>query len=63
VAYTPQGDVIRLDSSKLGNALAGVWFNPRTGERINVKAQGSGNSNTYAPPTQEDWLLILQSQP
>lgn len=54
VAYTPAGETIELD---VGFSQA-RWYDPRRGQWQTAKASG----NTFVPPDDNDWVLLLRSQ-
>ena len=52
----PRGREFTLNIATLQDGLTAQWFNPRTGERLDV---GSSISNRLTTPDDKDWVLIL----
>lgn len=63
VVYLPEGGSLELKKDQLPANFAASWFNPRSGEQSNVVAVVSDASIQFAPPGEEDWLLVLESDP
>ncbi len=54
VFYTPHGDAIELILARVAPSQRAVWFDPRTGKRVEGVA-----SAAMTPPSAEDWVLLL----
>jgi hypothetical protein len=61
VAYLPGNESIELDVAGFSGPLRGRWFDPVRGEYTPMAA-GIENRGTqrFAPPTKQDWVLLLQ---
>jgi len=67
LVYVPYADIApTLDLTPLKDSeIAGVWYNPRTGERLNPFPVKRGSSENFCPPSRFsalDWVLILQTK-
>jgi hypothetical protein len=59
--YSPDGEPFDADvASPLGAATHLSWYDPRTGESIDL-GTASPASQTYEPPTAEDWVLVADA--
>lgn len=56
VIYLPIGGSVTVNAASLRPALAAIWFNPRTAERIPATA----NQDTFDAPDKGDWLLFFE---
>jgi len=59
VIYTPEGQGLNLNLSRLQRPLEIVWVSPRTGEKIRAGNVSTAHAN-LRPPESGDWLLILK---
>jgi hypothetical protein len=50
--------VVKLDSVS-GNFSA-TWFDPRSGQVQNAPNLNGGSNTPLAPPTNQDWVLVLK---
>ena len=57
IAYVRGGRQLDLAPTRLRATREGIWFDPRTGQRRPVEAT---TLDAFAPPSNEDWVLILQ---
>jgi len=60
VIYTPEGQGLHLNLSRLQRPLEVVWVNPHTGEKMKAGNISADRAN-LRPPESGDWLLILKS--
>ena len=59
--YSPDGEPFDADvASPLGLNTRVSWYDPRTGESIDLGMAGEA-SQTYNPPTAEDWVLVADA--
>ncbi len=67
VAYTPYGDPLTVETSKVPEHADYHWFNPRTGDRIPFAPEISGSTTIFDPPFApargNDWVLLIQEIP
>jgi hypothetical protein len=49
--------------SGLSGAYSGFWFDPRTGQRSSIGTLAGGSDHVLAPPSQDDWILLLTKGP
>jgi hypothetical protein len=59
--YIPIAMNFTLDLSQFPSNLTGIWFDPRNGiisDKFNVK---NNKRQTFKPPKNEDWVLILKA--
>jgi hypothetical protein len=60
IAYMPSRRTITVDLAKLnGNQAQGWWFNPRDGKATSIGALPTGASKEFTPPSDGDWVLVL----
>ncbi|WP_246001470.1 glycoside hydrolase family 140 protein [Mucilaginibacter gracilis] len=64
--YTYNGREMLINGDKLlGQKLRAAWFNPRTGETINIGVFSKQTSMHFKPPGEKrngnDWVLVLDS--
>ena len=58
--YLPRGKEVRVAVERLGSALKAAWYDPRTG--VPQPFGVVSGTPVLQPPTDEDWLLILEAQ-
>jgi Protein of unknown function (DUF4038)/Putative collagen-binding domain of a collagenase len=64
LAYLPSLRTFTVDLSQLaGSQFRCSWFNPRNGEWILGEAVSSTGKADFAPPTEGDWVFLLEEQP
>jgi hypothetical protein len=68
IAYMPTIRTITVDMSKLSGSTAARWYDPTTGEYIDVSSSPFANTGTwrFAPPGKNrdgngDWVLVLEA--
>lgn len=61
VAYTPAGCELALDARQVPTGCAASWFNPRTGERIQL-GRVDGEELRAETPDDQDWVLVVRRQ-
>lgn len=62
--YTPTGEALRIDLSKLRGPVAAAWYDPRTGESHPIGRSEPSHRQVFVPPTQgdqADWVLVLDA--
>jgi len=60
IAYMPTARTITVDLSRIsGNAAQAWWFNPRTGKTDSIGKRPGGSRQTFTPPSEGDWVLVL----
>jgi len=63
VAYLPGNEAIEVDVSGLAGPLAARWFDPVRGAYTDIPGSvGEATARRFEPPSQGDWVLILQRQ-
>ena len=63
LVYIPSGQATTIDCSRLsGENLVASWFDPRNGELQEFETFAREESKTFAPPTNEDWVLVLDAR-
>ncbi|WP_071596818.1 apiosidase-like domain-containing protein [Neolewinella persica] len=64
VAYTPYGDVLRLNAGRIPPRFVASWFDPRTGESFGFTPKKEGDVLVFDPPFDaergNDWVLVIQ---
>jgi hypothetical protein len=61
MVYSPDGQPFDVDiASSIGPSTRMSWYNPRTGESIDLGMVGAA-SQEYEPPTAEDWVLVADA--
>ena len=61
--YIPSGHNIEIDCSRLsGKNLVASWFDPRNGETKAFETFAREGSKMFAPPNDDDWVLVLDAQ-
>lgn len=64
LSYLPSRRPLTLDLSKLsGERIAASWFNPRTGESNRIGEFADKKHQTFEPPSDRDWVLVLANSP
>lgn len=56
VAYLAAGGTVQLDLAGFDAAAPAYWFDPRTGKKVEAKADEAGR---FAAPDEQDWLLVV----
>jgi hypothetical protein len=61
VAYLPNNEAIEIDVSVFPASLRGRWFDPVSGHSISIddRIENKGICRLI-PPTEGDWVLLLQ---
>jgi Protein of unknown function (DUF4038)/Putative collagen-binding domain of a collagenase len=61
MVYSPDGQPFDADiASPIGDSTRMSWYDPRTGESIDLGMVAEA-SQTYNPPTAEDWVLVADA--
>ena len=64
VAYLPEPGPLTIDLSKLkGPHLTARWYNPRSGEFTEAGNFPNQGVQKFYSPLQEDWVLVIRSEP
>ncbi len=62
MVYMPNGRRLGVDLSQMaGPLVVATWFDPRDGARSPAGLWRVDREATLTPPSQEDWLLVLES--
>lgn len=62
VAYTAAGRPVALDLSGMtGSQVQPSWYDPRTGESTELDPVGTNSGAEFAPPDNEDWVLVVDA--
>lgn len=60
IAYIPNGTARTVNVGLLPGANAKPWwFNPRTGVVTGLTVVAASGTQTFTPPTSEDWVLVV----
>lgn len=60
LSYLPSKRALTIDLTKLsGGRVAASWFNPRTGETSRIAEFTEKKVQTFEPPADGDWVLVL----
>jgi hypothetical protein len=60
LSYLPSKRILTIDLTKLsGERVAASWFNPRTGESNRIGEFANKKHQTFEPPGDGDWVLVL----
>jgi len=66
MVYTAAGKRFTLNTANIKSTqLKGFWFNPRNGEKIEIKSSPGNGWNTFTPPSSgygQDWILKIEKQ-
>jgi hypothetical protein len=64
LSYLPSKRTLTVDLTKLsGERVAASWFNPRTGESNRIAEFADKRHQTFEPPGDGDWVLVLANSP
>ena len=55
LVYTPAGQGFSVDTSVVSGDPTAYWFDPRSGDFDEIDV-----TEDYTPPTDEDWLLLVE---
>jgi hypothetical protein len=58
IAYFPTSSTVTVDTSLLGEAVSGWWYNPSNGNSCALEAAQS-TQPSFTPPYDGDWVLIV----
>lgn len=62
IIYFPNAKTVTVNMAQIsGSAVKVWWFNPRDGSSLAGGTQPNTGSQNFAPPTNEDWLLVLDN--
>jgi hypothetical protein len=60
MAYIPTQRTVTVHVAQVSGASANVWwFNPRTGLATAAGVYPTAGPQTFMPPDQNDWVLVL----
>jgi hypothetical protein len=60
ISYIPTQRVVTMDMTKISDAQAKAWwFDPRTGTSTLIGTFGTTGSQSFTPPDQNDWVLVI----
>ncbi len=60
IVYTTAARTITVDLAKMPAGSADAWwFNPRTGAATKIRTFATGAPQTFTPPGEGDWALVL----
>jgi hypothetical protein len=62
VCYLPGGGAVDLDLASNTNDFDAFWFNPRTGESVDIGVVSGGTTLSFDSPDALDWTLLLQQR-
>ena len=63
LVYSLYGGEFELDLGSIAGSFSGTWFDPATGEAIDLKERIPGNArNRLSAPDNTDWLLLLERE-
>jgi len=66
IAYTPYGDTLELQRSKLATIYTAEWFDPRTGKSFSFSPAKRKGNLVFVPPfgasRGNDWVLVLKAE-
>lgn len=64
LSYLPSKRTLTVDLTKLsGERIAASWFNSRTGESNRIAELTDKKHQTFEPPSDGDWVLVLANSP
>jgi hypothetical protein len=57
------GGSVTLKLGGLGTTYDAIWFDPRSGTESSIGSLSGGTSHVVAPPSTDDWVLLLTRAP
>jgi Protein of unknown function (DUF4038)/Putative collagen-binding domain of a collagenase len=62
LSYLPTRRSLTIDLTKVsGERVIASWFNPRTGETTRIGEFNDPQRQTFAPPGEGDWVLVVEA--
>lgn len=58
--YLPGGGSEEIDLNEVEGAFEYSWFNPRTGETMQIGSVDDGQLRLFTAPDERDWVLLLR---
>jgi hypothetical protein len=62
IAYIPTRRTVTINMSAVNGSTARAWwFDPRTGSASLIGDYGTGGNQSFTPPDQNDWVLVIDN--
>jgi len=62
IVYAPTAATLVVDMSRISGVQARAWwYDPSTGEAIDLGLVATSGSRSFTPPTNDDWVLVIDN--